>query len=169
MPDMQTLVIAGAVWAMLGAFAFALCRAAARGEGVPAPGPRAVPDGLPETGPPPVVADVGGLRAQLRAAAGLMETAQLSVTIDLGGTEAILATTRSVALVQPGDSPALTVPILRDGQQVARLRALRRHDQPPFDTTDRQLMEAVAARLSATMDVADPARTVPLDRSGAMA
>ena len=81
MPDIETLVIAGVAWTSLSVLALALCHAAAGADRAPGrPHPKGVPQARPST--PPVVADVGGLRAQLRAAAGLLETAQLSVSIE---------------------------------------------------------------------------------------
>lgn len=170
MPDIQTLVIAGLAWAGLSVLAVALCAAAGRADGASG-GPRKRQPVPVRRTPPPLVADVGGVRAQLGAAAWLLDCTRLTVTVGRDDGEVVLATTRAVTLVHGGaPPPSLTVPILgAGGGEIARLRAVRRQDGPPFDAGDRQLLEAVAARLSAAMEVADPSRAVSLGRSGAMA
>lgn len=168
LPDIETLVIAGCAWAGLSVLAVALCTAAGRADGTSGGSqPRLLP--VRKAAPPPLVADVGGLRAQLEAAARLLDSARLTVTVRHDGAETVLATTRAVALVHGSEPPSLTVPIVRRGHEVARLRAVRRQDARPFDAADRQLLEAVAARVSVTMEVADPSSAVSLGRHGAMA
>jgi hypothetical protein len=154
MPVWTWVMVAGGAWALLLVFAWALCAAAGRGDGRREGRRPAEPAEPPTTST--VVADTGGIRAYLRAASEFIEAEQLTVTIDVGGTTAVLACSRSVVEVEPGPRPELTTPVWLGGREVATLRAVRRPGERAFDPADRLLLQALSARVAGSLQTADP-------------
>lgn len=170
-PDVTTIVIVGGVWMAVVLVAISLAVAAGRSDAAPErfaddPGPRPWPRGEPgpspwlEPGPSPqlapAVANVGNLRARLRAAATIVDAEQVVVAADIGGREAVLATSRTVVLIDDAERPTISVPVTRGGREVATLRAVRAPGDMPFGEADRQLLTMLAARMAEHVDVADP-------------
>jgi hypothetical protein len=169
LPDITTVLIVCGAWILLVTLAWALAVAAGRSETAPGGlGSRGTTE--PSTPPQPVVANVGSLRARLRAAAELIDAQQLVVTAEIGGTETTLAANRPLALVEPGHRPSISAPVLRGGRTVATLRAFRRPGEPPFDHVDHHLLVALAARMAADVEVGAPlvtaAGAAPAHRPG---
>ena len=164
MPDVTTLVIVGAVWAALMMLVWALCIAAARGDGqddrLSAPG---------SVRRPTVVADTGAIRQHLQDGLRAMKAEQLTVTVDMDGRDAVLASARAVVEARPGDWPKMAVPIRVGGRSVAMLRAARRPGERRFDAADMLLLQGVAERVAAAMQTAHPSGSVPVDEPSAMA
>lgn len=167
MPEFSTLMIAVGGWLLLFAFVWALCAAAGRAD---AAGERAIP-ATPgrTTAAQPVVVDMGGIRAHLRAGATLIDAEQLTVTADVGGTEVVLASSRAVVEAIAGTWPELTAPVRLGSGAPATLRALRRPGSEPFDDADRALVDALAARVSGTLEIAHPSASANIVRRNALA
>lgn len=160
MPDLTTVVIAVSAWMALALLAFAVCAAAGRADrarrafGVEDERP-------PDAAGPPYVVDTGGLRAELREASGLIEADHLAVLVDVGGSEAVVAASRSLVASESGDWHVVRFPVLRRGREVATLQALRRPTVAGFDAADRAALEALAGRLGEAVIAADPATRRP--------
>ena len=165
MPDVSTLVIAGAIWTLLLILVWALCVAAGRGE---AAEQRADAVGDQERRPT-VVADTGAIRTHLAESVALLRAEQLTVTVDMDGRDAVLASSRAVVEARPGDRPHLDVPVRLEGRSVAMLRAVRTPGSPRFDAADMLLAQGVAARVASSMQTAHPSVSVPADEPTAMA
>ena len=164
MPDVTTLVIVGAAWAALLVLVWAMCVASARGDGQD--------DRLSAQDTarrPTVVADTGAIRDHLQDGLRVMKAEQLTVTVDMDGRDAVLASARSVVEARQGDWPKLAVPVRLGGRNVAMLRAARRPGERRFDAEDMMLLQGVAERVSAAMLTAHPSTSVPADSPSAMA
>lgn len=169
MPDVSTLAIVGGAWLMLLALVWALCVAAARGDRQDGAGrdrEQQQEPAEPRHERRAVIADTGGIRAHLRAASGLIEADQLKVTVDVDGTQAVLATSRAVVEAHRGDWLELTIPVGRAG---AMLTAVRRPGSEPFDDADRLVLRAVAARVAGALQTTHPSSEVASERRNAMA
>jgi GAF domain-containing protein len=163
MPDVTTLVIAGGAWALLLVLVWAMCAAAARGDGQDDRAEASVPQ------PSTVVADTGAIREHLHESMRLVGAEQLTVTVGIDGRDAILASAPGVVEARPGDRPQLAVPVRLGGRNVAMLRATRRPGAPRFDAADMLVMQGIAARVAGAMQTAHSSAAVPLDEPSAMA
>jgi GAF domain-containing protein len=165
MPDVSTLVIAGAVWTLLVILVWALCVAAARGEGR-----QERADAKADQGQrPTVVADTGAIRVHLAESVEVLRAEQLTVTVDIDGRDAVLASSRAVVEARPGKRAQLDVPVRLDGRRVAMLRASRAPGAARFDAADMLLAQGVAARVASSMQTAHSSGSVPADAPSAMA
>ena len=164
MPDMTTLVIVGAVWAALLILAWALCVAAAHGGQADRPQMDEAPARRPT-----VVADTGAIRGHLSDALAIMEAEQLTVSVDIDGRQAVLATARGVVEAVPGRGPTIAVPVRVGERKVATLEAARRPGERRFDTGDTLMLQKVALTVAAAMETERSSASVPVHAPGAMA
>ena len=159
MPDLTTVVLAVGAWMALSLLAFAFCAAAGRADR--ARQAFGVEGGPPLDPRPPYVVDTGGLRAQLREASGAIDADHLAVIVDVGGSDAVVASSRPLVAAETGDWRSLRLPIRRRGRDVAVLQALRRPGTPTFDETDRAALQALAGRLGDAVEATHDATGRP--------
>ena len=152
MPDMTTLAMVGAGCVALVVVVWALRAAAARRE--------RTAEGEP-TRRPAVVADTGAIREHLRDALTLLEAEELTVTVEIDGRPAVLASARGVVEAREGRWSRATVPVRAGGWPVARLEAARRPGERRFDAADMLMLRKVADSVGAAMQTADQAGSVP--------
>lgn len=164
MPDMTTLVIGGAVWAALLMLAWTLCAAASRG----GQDDRVLEDQTPARRPT-VVADTGAIRSHLSDALAILEAEQLTVSVDIDGREAVLATARGVVEARAGRRPKLAIPIRVGERKVATLAAERRPGERRFTADDTLMLQKVAVTVGAAMETERSSRSVPISSPSAMA
>jgi GAF domain-containing protein len=164
MPDMTTLVIVGAVWAALLILAWALCVAAAHGGQDDRPEMDETPARRPT-----IVADTGAIRGHLVDALAIMEAEQLTVSVDIEGREAVLATARGVVEAQAGRRPTLAIPIRIGERKVATLEAARRPGERRFDADDVLILQKVAVTVAAAMETERSSGSVAVRAPSAMA
>lgn len=165
MPDVTTLVIVGAaVWAMLLVLVWALCVAAAHGDGQD---DRTNDDASSRR--PTVVADTGAIRERLHDALQIMEAEQLTVTVDIDGRPAVLATAPGVLEARGGRRPRMTVPVRIGEREVATLEAARPVGERRFDRGDALMLNNVAGAIAEAMQVERSSGSVPVREPSAMA
>lgn len=164
MPDMTMLVIVGAVWAALLILAWALCVAASHGGQDDRPHVAETPARRPT-----VVADTGAIRGHLSDALAIMQAEQLTVSVDIDGRKAVLATARGVVEAVAGRRPTLAVPVRVGERKVATLEAARRPGDRRFDADDTLMLQKVAVTVAAAMETERSSGSVPVGAPSAMA
>jgi GAF domain-containing protein len=164
MPDVMTLLIVGAVWAALLIVVWALCVAASHGDRQDAR--------IHETASadrPTVVADTGAIRDHLQDALQLVEAEQLTVTVDIDGRPAVLASAPGVVEAAPGRRPSIAVPVRVGERKVATLEAVRPPGERRFDTGDTLMLRKVADTVAGAMETERSSISVPVRAPSAMA
>ena len=150
MPDVTTLVIVGAaVWATLLVLVWALCVSAARAGGQD---DRAHESRSPRR--PTVVADTGAIRDHLQDVLPLLGARQLSLTVEIDGRAAVLASAPSAIEAPDERAPRGAVPVRVSGHVVASLVALRDPGQPGFGAAEMMMLRGVADTVAQTMETA---------------
>jgi hypothetical protein len=173
MPDVTLLVIVGvALWATLLVLVWAMCVAAARADGQ---------DGRlnvnTSTKRPTVVADTGAIRDHLQDALPIVGARQLSLTVEIEGREAVLASVPGAVEARDEQAPRGAVPVRVSGHVVATLAAVREPGQPRFGPAELMMLRGVADTIAQTMETAlseasgteRSSRSVPVDAPSAMA
>lgn len=150
MPDVTTLVIVGvALWAALLVLVWSLCVAAARAGGQD--------DRVNTTASarrPTVVADTGAIRDRLHDALPILGARQLSLTVEIDGRAAVLASVPGAIEARDEDAPRGAVPVRVSGHLVATLVALRAPGEPQFGTAELLMLRGVADTVAQTMETA---------------
>ena len=164
MPDMTTLTIVGAVWAALLIITWALCVAAAHGGQEDRAPEHEVP-----VRQPTVVADTGAIRDHLQDALEIMQAEQLTVSVNIDGRDAVLATARGVVEARTGRRPTLELPIRVGERKVATLQAARRPGERRFDAEDTLMLQKIAMTVAAAMELERSSGSVPVPVPSAMA
>lgn len=173
MPDVTLLVIVGAaLWATLLVLAWALIVAASRADGQD--------DRVQETAStkrPTVVADTGAIRHHLQDALPIVGARQLSLTVEIEGRTAVLASVPGAVEARDERAPRGAVPVYVSGHVVAMLVAVREPEQPRFGAAEMLTLRSVADTIAQTMETAlseasgteRSSSSVPVRPPGAMA
>ena len=118
---------------------------------------------------PTVVADTGAIRACLQDALQIMAAEQLTVSVDIDGRPAVLATAPGVLEAHGGRRPRITVPVRVGEREVATLAAARRAGDRRFDAGDALMLRNVADAVAEAMQVERSSGSVPVREPRAMA
>ena len=150
MPDVTTLVIVGAaVWATLLVLVWALCVAAARADGQDDRGHENA-----STRRPTEVADTGAIRDHLQDALPLLGARQLSLTVEIDGRAAVLASVPGAVEAPEERAPQGAMPVRVSGHVVATLVAVREPGQPRFGPAEMMMLRGIADTVAQTMETA---------------